>query len=88
MRCGRWNMLQCAHIYSRSHMATRWDPDNALTLCLPCHLYWCHRSPVEFSEWIRETYLGEFNYQQLRAKATSIKQWKRWEMEELLETFK
>jgi hypothetical protein len=49
-------------------------------------LYWAHRYPVEFAEWIRETYLGEFNYQQLRAKANSIKCWERWELEELLKT--
>jgi hypothetical protein len=88
MRCNRWDNLQCAHIFSRSHMATRWDPDNALCLCLKCHLFWAHRAPIEFSEWIRDVYLGEFNYQQLRAKANSIKIWQRWEMEELLQTLK
>lgn len=37
VRCGRTNLLQCSHFWSRSHKATRYDPDNCDTLCYPCH---------------------------------------------------
>lgn len=43
--------LQCAHIHTRSYSATRYDPDNAITLCRSCHLYFTHR-PLEWREFI------------------------------------
>ena len=81
-RCGRTDMLQCAHIFSRSHMSTRWDEDNALCLCMPCHLYWAHRQPIEFTEWVMNL-LGDYRFNELRMKAYRIKQWERWELENM-----
>ena len=62
--CGSRKNLQTAHIFSRSHLNTRWDLDNLLCLCLKCHLYWAHKNPIEFAEWVKE-YLGEEKYEVL-----------------------
>jgi 5-methylcytosine-specific restriction endonuclease McrA len=39
-------VIQCSHIYSRRHKATRWDLDNAVALCFKCHMDW-HSNPTE-----------------------------------------
>ena len=69
-RCGRTNevvQLQCAHIFSRRFLVTRYDPLNCLCLCAGCHR-WGHDNPVEFTEWVKE-FLGEAMYDELRFKA-------------------
>lgn len=33
-------VLHCAHIVSRRYEATRYDPENAMALCVACHDYW------------------------------------------------
>jgi hypothetical protein len=50
--------------------------DNVKLLCMPCHLYWWHRNPIEAHEWLQtaipvdrqkklklaaQTYLGPFD---------------------------
>lgn len=64
--------LQCAHIFSRRYLITRWEPINAVCLCASCHMRW-HQQPVEGVEWIKE-YLGEDIYNEVRTKAkTQVK---------------
>lgn len=56
-RCGKRPpevMLQCAHVFSRSYTAIRWDERNALCLCRGCH-HWGHMRPVEWTLFIEET---------------------------------
>lgn len=48
--------LDCSHIFSRRHRATRWHPDNAVAHCFRCHQY-LGGNPLEFSAWA-EGYLG------------------------------
>jgi hypothetical protein len=74
LRCGTSDNLQCAHIFSRTARSVRWYPLNALTLCIKCHLYWAHRNPVEFVEFVREL-LGDLNYKILRKMAAMTKKW-------------
>jgi len=62
---------QAAHIFTRGNLTTRWDKDNALGLCYPCHIHWAHRKPVEFTLWIIER-MGEENFATLRKKAKTI----------------
>jgi len=78
--------LQTAHIFSRSNLSVRWDWDNLLCLCGGCHLFWAHKNPVEFTEFVK-SYLGEEKYQNLREKAVIIKKWTIPELQELLETY-
>jgi hypothetical protein len=59
--------LQCAHGFSRSYKAVRWDRRNCFALCGGCHTYYTHH-PVEWDEWMRER-LGHELYTELRALA-------------------
>jgi hypothetical protein len=59
--------LECAHIFSRRFLITRWEPINALSLCHACHRK-AHDKPVEFVEWVK-SYLGESVYNDLRRLA-------------------
>lgn len=70
MRCGVDRGLQAAHIFSRSQKSTRWDMRNGITLCYGCHIFWAHKNPVEFVEYIK-TRLGS-EYEPLRLKAKEI----------------
>lgn len=70
-RCGRWkeySQLQCAHCFGRRKKSVRFDEDNALALCFPCH----HIIDSEDPEAKRELfikYLGEQGYKNLRIRA-------------------
>ena len=54
LRCGKRENLQCAHIFSRSARRVRWDELNAITLCGGCHLFWAHKNPIEFTEFVQK----------------------------------
>lgn len=60
-RCGKGKpsaVLQASHVYPRgSYPSLRWEPQNIVTLCVKCHLYWWHRNPIEAMQWI-ESELG------------------------------
>lgn len=88
-KCGKeeYEKLQAAHIFSRSNLSTRWDLDNLLCLCGGCHLFWAHKNPVEFTEFVRN-YLGEYKYERLRQNATSIKKWTIEDLQIMLEVLK
>lgn len=73
--------LHCAHIISRAYRSTRWNLENAVCLCTRCHLYWAHKNPVEFVDWLEE-YYGEDIRQRLRQEAQKI------ELVDLEETYK
>lgn len=48
--------LDCSHIFSRRHKATRWHPDNAVAHCFTCHQQ-LGENPINFAAWA-ESYLG------------------------------
>lgn len=56
LKCGRYGKgLQAAHIFPKGkYQRLRFDPLNLLTLCVGCHLFWAHKDPIGFYEWIRE----------------------------------
>ncbi len=33
----------------------RWEPDNALTLCAGCHLWW-HHEPILATDWFKKNF--------------------------------
>lgn len=66
-RCGSRAHIQCAHIVSRSYVATRWDFDNALPLCRACHVFFTYR-PIEWKQWVNETF-GNKRYEEMEARA-------------------
>src|SRR5579872_5782654 len=54
VRCGdRSRAVQWCHIFSRRHKALRWEPDNALSMCAGCHMFW-HHEPLLAVEWFRK----------------------------------
>lgn len=74
-RCGkrderRGPAIQCAHIFSRRHWATRHSPDNAIALCFQCHAYFTG-NPLVFARWCREKF-GEAAMAKLDLRAHSI----------------
>lgn len=56
----------CAHIVGRREKITRWDADNALTLCRTHHRYFTDH-PAEFEAWIIER-IGHEDYGYLQAR--------------------
>lgn len=37
LKCGSPGPLECCHIFGRRYRAVRWDPVNAIALCIPHH---------------------------------------------------
>lgn len=60
--CGKEENLQCAHIISRGNWAVRWDPKNALCLCVKHHIYGWHRDPVIYMDWFMKKYPDRYEY--------------------------
>lgn len=70
-KCLKAAASQCAHIFERGKLSTRWDEENALGFCFYCHLYWAHRSPVEFTLWVIER-MGKEKFAALKRKSQKI----------------
>jgi len=62
LRCHRTTSLQCAHYFGRRNHRLRYDPQNSITLCFACHIYWAHKEPHEFVEWFRATFPTNYEY--------------------------
>lgn len=71
--CGKTENLECAHIYSRRHWATRHSPDNAIALCFVHHRKFTE-DPLEFARWCDGTFGRDaMDKLSLRAHATAKK---------------
>jgi len=46
--------LQCSHLFSRQHLAIRWDERNAVAKCGGCHIWW-GGNPLEAQKWLIES---------------------------------
>ena len=68
-RSGKTNNLQCCHIHSRSKKSVRWDLQNAVTLTAGEHLFWAHKHPAEFIQWI-QSWMPAAEYDLLMVKAS------------------
>lgn len=73
-RCSSMRWLQCAHIESvgrAKHM--EYDVDNALALCVGCHLFWWHRAtPAEVEQWLVR-HIGDARRATLRLRAVACR---------------
>ena len=67
-RCGRRDDLQAAHIFTRSKRSTRWDLENGVCLCGGCHIFWAHRNPLEFYDWVK-SWMGKERFEALQQRA-------------------
>jgi 5-methylcytosine-specific restriction endonuclease McrA len=70
LKCGKVGNLQCAHIIGRRNLATRWDLENLITLCISCHLYWAHKEPVAFVDWLNKKFPGKV--EKLKRKSNKV----------------
>jgi hypothetical protein len=51
--------LDCSHIFSRRHKATRWHPDNAVAHCFTCHQTY-GENPVAANRWLLDHFGGGY----------------------------
>lgn len=70
-RPGHLGNLQCAHGFSRSYKAVRWDRRNAFCLCGGCHTFYTHH-PIEWDLWMLDR-LGLELYSELRGLALTYR---------------
>lgn len=74
-RCGRYfppdddggrrgrMALHCSHFFRRGIHATRFEPDNCVAFCYPCHQFYEYRR-ADYTDFMR-SYLGEARYGRL-----------------------
>ncbi len=76
LRCKRTGRLECSHFWNRTHWATRYDPDNCISLCCPCHAGnskgWEYEQQGEYRDFMTER-LGKEKYDLLEAKHREFK---------------
>lgn len=80
--CGARGNLQAAHIFSRKHRATRWEPDNGVCLCRRHHLYWAHTEPFEFMQ-LCEKLIGKERLNELETEAHKTTHYTREDLKEI-----
>ena len=72
LRCGKTNNLHASHIYPKGkYRKMQFDVNNVKALCLGCHLYWWHKSPIEAKEWAEKT-LGKKRLNKLKKQANTV----------------
>ena len=54
VRCGS-DKVQWSHIIGRRHKCTRWELNNALSMCAGCHRWW-HEYPTLSGDWFRKNW--------------------------------
>ena len=74
--------LHCSHIFSRRHLATRWDPENAIAECFGCHQKGAG-NPVEHF-YALETMLGKERLERLRVRHTGTLKVPDWYMKQII----
>jgi hypothetical protein len=75
------SLFQCAHVIGRDNKALRWDANNALCLCDPCHR-WGHANPKLFMEWFEQKYPDRHAYIMLHKNDDTHYKW--YDYEELI----
>ena len=75
----------CAHFKRRGIQATCWDPTNAVGLDHGCHKY-LDEHPAEKKKWFIAEF-GEEAWEILTAKANTTKQWRDYEIADLIKEY-
>ncbi len=78
--------LDCSHIFSRRHMATRWHPDNAVAHCFTCHKKY-GENPVAATRWLIEQF-GQGYVDLLEEKKNTIRKFTKADKEDLYKHYK
>ena len=59
--------IQCAHIFSRGKKSTRWDLENAFTLCVGCHIKLDQEPDEKYDLYI--SLYGQEQFEKLRTRS-------------------
>lgn len=80
---GYWekDIIDAGHFISRSHMATRWDPENVLPQCSKCNRFQSGRQ-FEFAK-----HLGYEKAEELLKKSREIKKFSLDELKEMIDFY-
>jgi len=78
--------LHCAHIFSRGKHNTRWNPQNAVSLCYGDHSY-LDRNPEEKYKWYVEEF-GQEAFDTLKKLSNQTMKFTKEQKAELKEKFK
>lgn len=84
--CGQVTNLQAGHVFSRRHYATRWDLLNVHTQCSGCNFRHNGDAVPYYSWFVRK--FGQEEFDRLHDKHIQIKQFKDFQLQELLEELK
>lgn len=60
--------LHCSHFWGRTHMSTRFDPDNCIAACYSCHYYKLEKEKQGLYKDLMISLIGEEKYELLRKK--------------------
>jgi hypothetical protein len=86
--CGKishYKKLQCGHFEKRGNNATRYDEENCRVQCVGCNVFQAGNYPI-FSHKLDQE--DPTLRPRLREKASQIKQWKAYELEEIIATYR
>jgi 5-methylcytosine-specific restriction endonuclease McrA len=68
VRCNKTGVLQASHILSKGRYSRlRFELMNVLSLCIGCHLYFWHKSPLEAFRWFDQKYPGRMQQLEIMA---------------------
>lgn len=60
--------MQCAHIFSRGKKSTRWDLENAIALCVGCHIDLDKNPDEKYDLYIKMYGQDKFDKLKMRSK--------------------
>lgn len=78
--------LDCAHIFSRRNLVTRYHPKNAVALCRACHMFYTEH-PFDWHDWVVD-YMGPSQTAKLRKLSNTTIKWTGKQREEIYQFYK
>lgn len=78
--------MQCGHFMSRVHNSTRYDEENCNAQCVGCNMFHGGEQ-YKYSIMVDKKY-GKGTAEKLSIKCRELKQYKGWELIELIEKYK
>ena len=68
LKCHQVKPLHAAHILPKgAYPSLRFETTNVIGLCMRDHLYWAHRDPVGFVDWVNQIFPGRIDRLKLSA---------------------
>jgi len=84
--CGSKHNLELGHVFTRSYKSTIFEMDNNFIQCKTCNNY--HEiDPNIYYNWVKLE-IGNKRFEELQSKTRTLKKWKVYELEELMNQLK